>query len=365
MGWTRRSVGGLAVGAVVAAVLGVGGRTPRDEALGFLRRMMDLRVTGSTPRLARSYLGGALGARGFTDATTYDNAVMLHAFLAAGDERRARVLGDGLVAAQAADPAADGRVRAAYSPDPPFTTATNAASDVGAVAWAAHALATLGGGGYLDAAVAMGEWVERTARDTRGAGGYTGGLRADGTPLTWKATEHNTDLVALFERLAAGDGKWRERADAARGFVSSMWDGDHFHTGTDVDGVTPNRAFVPADAQTWTYLALRDDRFAASLDYAAREMSAVDGPYRGISSRQGVHDQVWFEGTAHLALARRLRGDPDPALLDTIEKVQRAHGPGVLAASRDEATTDHYASLHTGATAWYLLAAAGVNPLAP
>jgi hypothetical protein len=219
----------------------------------------------------------------------------------------------------------------------------------------------------------MAEWVERTQRDSRGVGGYTGGLRAGGERLWWKATEQNADLVALFDGLAArtGDGRWTERAGAARAFVASMWQpaGGYFLTGTETDGVTPNRTFVPADAQTWTYLALRDGRYAASLDYAAREMSAVDGPFRGIAERTGVHNQVWFEGTAHLALARRLRGDPDPAYLATIEAAQRsapnADGAGIVAASRDDLATDLYASLHTGTTAWYLLAAAGVNPLAP
>ena len=85
--------------------------------------------------------------------------------------------------------------------------------------------------------------------------------------------------------------------------------------------------------------------------------------------------KVWFEGSGHLALALKLRngaGDADraEALLSSIRLGQRdaanGDGKGIVATSTDGLDSGfgdlYYASLHTGATAWYLLAAAGDNP---
>ena len=148
-----------------------------------------------------------------------------------------------------------------------------------------------------------------------------------------------------------------------------------FATGTELDGVTVNGSFVPADAQTWSYLVLRDPRFAASVDYAATALAAADGPFQGISATADQRDAVWFEGTAHLALAQRRRGTGDDAArarraLDTVELAQREapnhDGRGIVAASRDTRPNAQgiqlYASLHTGTTAWYVLAAQDRDP---
>jgi hypothetical protein len=93
---------------------------------------------------------------------------------------------------------------------------------------------------------------------------------------------------------------------------------------------------------------------------------------------------VWFEGTAHLALALRdrgARGDETRArrLLDSIERAQDLLGTGqtvggtalperagVVSASSPLDTGfgfGYYPYRHTGATAWYLLAATRTNPL--
>lgn len=76
-------------------------------------------------------------------------------------------------------------------------------------------------------------------------------------------------------------------------------------------------------------------------------------------------------------LALKLRdgaGDADRAesLLSSIRLAQRdapnGDGKGIVATSNDGLDSGfgdlYYASLHTGATAWYLLAAAGDNPFA-
>jgi hypothetical protein len=95
----------------------------------------------------------------------------------------------------------------------------------------------------------------------------------------------------------------------------------------------------------------------------------VDGPYRGISVTADERSTVWFEGTAHLALALRLRAGPgDEARADEyLATVDRAQvEPGVPAASRDSPVNGQgvriHASRHTGTTAWYALAAQTTNP---
>jgi hypothetical protein len=93
---------------------------------------------------------------------------------------------------------------------------------------------------------------------------------------------------------------------------------------------------------------------------------------------------VWFEGTAHLALALRERGmagDERRAarLLASVERAQDQLGQGqsvgsralpersgVVSASSQLDTGygfGYYPYRHTGATAWYLLVAARANPL--
>jgi hypothetical protein len=84
---------------------------------------------------------------------------------------------------------------------------------------------------------------------------------------------------------------------------------------------------------------------------------------------------VWFEGTAHLADALLFRNSPGDAAraaayLADVAHAQ-AHGPktdglGIIAASTNRLSDCdggyYYASLHTGATAWYILAAAKTDP---
>ncbi|MCS7227317.1 MAG: hypothetical protein NZ821_10035, partial [Gloeomargarita sp. SKYB31] len=141
-----------------------------------------------------------------------------------------------------------------------------AGSTTGNLAWAMLALLNYyekyGGDPYLEAAAALGNWVEAHARDTRGAGGYTGGYEGEEpspTRLLWKSTEHNLDLYVAFERLyrITGESVWRERAEHARQFVEAMWNDEagFYWTGTLDDGVTINSQAVPLDAQTWALLA--------------------------------------------------------------------------------------------------------------
>jgi hypothetical protein len=367
-------------------------RSPRltrsvGKAERFLNQMMDLRATGSTPRLVQSFTGGVLGSQNFTDSETYDDALIIDAYLARrtrGALSRAEIIGNGLLYVQANDVAHDGRIRAAYAPTPLASPSdvqvTDSATAVGNMAWAGQALVQLyaatGTKAYLAGAEAIGTWIQANSYDTRGAGGYTGGVTAAGQKIEWKSTEHNIDVYAFFRLLAreTGNAAWSARAAWARRFVVAMWDGrdGRFYVGTTVDGTTVNSSQTPEDVNSWSYLAFRDPAYAASVSWDVRNLAVSAGGFSGVSFCQGDRSGVWFEGTAHLADALEFRGAPAEAAtyLRDIAYAQ-ANGPngdglGIIAASKDKLSDCdgdyYYASLHTGTTAWYILAAQRIDP---
>ena len=361
------------------------------RAYQFLNQMMDLQTTGPAPRLVQSYTGGLLGQQGDTSASTYDNALVIDAYLAertAGGMARAKTIGDALVYLQAHDRAHGGRLRNGYAPAPLADAndiqATDPASSTGTLAWAGQALAQLYAvtriRAYLRGAIALGDWIQSQCRDGPGPGGYSGGVTAAGATIGWKSTEHNIDVFAFFRLLAreTGNQVWSQRAAWARRFVVSMWDPaqGRFYLGTTGDGVTRNDAAQVEDVNSWSYLALRDPAYAASVGWDVSNLSVPAGAYRGLSYCTGDRTGVWFEGTAQVADALQLRDQPGDSAeaksyLADLTYAQ-AHGPdadglGIMAASHDTLSDcqggDLYASLHTGTTAWYILAAKGIDPL--
>ncbi|MFI2610945.1 hypothetical protein [Kitasatospora sp. NPDC018619] len=368
-----------------------------------------------------SYMGGhfgpgaTFGPDGYQSSFTYDNALVVYAFLTQGGDgvARARTLGDSLLYAQDHDPVNDGRIRASYLPNP-FITTLGRDYPVGTpyiggwsvytgnMAWAGMAFCQLykatGDSRYLNGALRAANWIQTNSADDRGAGGYTGGF-ADTSPLengsgmvkrTWKATEHNIDVGAFFTMLnqQTGDQVWKDRADRAFAFVKSMVsaDSNHLWTGTGLDGVSLNEDSVPADVQVWAYLATLDPAYSRTSDWAAGRMAATDGPvdpatgqkmFKGISFGTADVSGVWFEGTAHLLAVyqtRKAPGDAEKAaeLIATLQRAQNhaenTDGTGIVAASHDGLQTGqgkddlYYSALHTGATAWYVAAAKGGNP---
>jgi hypothetical protein len=383
--------GGAVSPAPAAADGAFAGPPPLDRAYAFLERMMDLYAGGSTPRVVQSFVPTKAIDLGDT-AYTYDNAVVVAALLArgsGGDLARARLLGESLIYAQLHDPAGDGRIRDAYGADGFVTSGGgvkiapgNAGSDTGNVAWAGLALCLL----YaktrwqpaLKAALAAGTWLYEHAHDTRGAGGYTGGLQDDMKYATWKSTENNVDVYAFFTMLHrfTSDAVWESRAGSALALVDAMWDATsgHFWVGTGYDGVSINRVPIPEDCQSWTYLATKDAARAASLGWAERRLGAAGG-YGGVSFSNADRSGTWFEGTAHMAaalLARNAPGDAATAAsyLQSIERAQASapnhDGYGIVAASKNGLRTGdgdaYFAALHIGATGWYCIAAAHGNP---
>jgi hypothetical protein len=366
-------------------------RAATNTELGyeFLFRMMDRYASGSQLRLVQSFAGGKLEKRHFTDSVTYDDALIIDALLVRGtpeDVARAQLIGESLLYVQADDPAHDGRIRAAYAPAPltgPAAVRATDAARVGSMAWVGQALVQLyartGANAFLSAAKSVGEWIQANAYDTRGAGGYTGGVQENGSRVMWKSTEHNIDVFSFFELLGAQTGEevWRTRAQWARDFVASMWNamGGFFYVGSGEDGVSVNAEVFPEDVNSWSYLALPNAEWAASLDWERTHLSVSRRGFAGVSFCTGDRSGVWFEGTAHLADALELRNAPGDAALAAGYLADIAHaqssgkhtdGQGIIATSKDGLRTcegeRYFASLHTGATAWYLLALAGADP---
>jgi hypothetical protein len=360
------------------------------NALSFL---VSFKITDSTTDFERTIRDVAF---------TYDNAVAAIAFIASGDQQRAKQIIDALIYAQNHDRFyQDGRIRNSYrggklvAPDGRvqlpgwYNTKENrwvedefqVSTHTGNVAWAMLALLayyeTYGGEPYLAAAERMGEWIEQNCRDSRGAGGYLGGFSGwepNAKLLQYKATEHNLDLYAAFQRLYLITHKsaWQERALSAKKFVVSMWDDrdGKFWTGTKLDGVTVNQETIPLDVQAWAPLALNEEGkpYWRALNYAQKQLRVGEG----FDFNQD-RDRIWYEGTAQMAVAYHYTGqlEQSQALLSTLLAAQDSSG-GIPAVNRDGLTTGftlptgepwfYFNRLHVGATAWMVLAEKGVNP---
>lgn len=416
-----------------------------QNAFTFQNTMMDAYATGSTVRLIQSYADQS-GLE--STAFTYDNAVSIHAYLLRGqpdDLARAQVIGDGLIYAQANNfPIADGRFAQAYfvnvaNPDGSGTFITPAGfpfffygSAVGDQAWAGMALAQLyrrtGQSKYLAAALKIANWIVANTYNTLGPGGYSFGTfinssnQSEPSP-NGKSTEHNIDTLAFFTMLASlthngtadNGAHWFKLAQHALSFVLAMFNSNSgfFWTGTLGNQVTINTFPIPEDCQTWSFLALLDNRFKGTIDWALANLQTTDNASATNSKLTGsetitgmVFDTaslaptipgsdphaVWLEGTSHTIaalVARAAAGGESVAqrfkdietALSFLTNCQLAQaelgvgqtvggqaiptGAGLVAATSIMDTGFGFTygnSLHIGATGWYLIAAQGGNP---
>jgi hypothetical protein len=360
---------------------------PFERAFVFLDSMMDTYASGSSLRLARSFVPTPALDLGDT-AFLYDNALIIIALLKRGqsaDLARARILGDSLLYAQQHGSQQDGRLHDGYHTNPFIRSdgsanETKSGSATGNMAWAGLSLVHLylrtRKTRYLDGARALGMWIQANTRDTRGAGGYTGGVDPNGLSLQWKSTEHNVDSYSLFRLLGSitGSRAWHGRAKYALALVRAMWApaAQHFWTGTESDGITINQNPIPEDVQTWTNLATLNTAYVPTLAWAEQNLAASPGNFYGVSFSTADLNGVWLEGTGHLAAALEVTGNRTAArrYLRAIEYAQKnashADGLGIVAASRDGLQTgfgdQYFCALHTGATAWYCIAKLGANP---
>jgi len=271
-------------------------------------------------------------------------------------------------------------------------------------------------------------WIVTNTYNTLGPGGYLFGTNINpfnqSVPSTnGKSTEHNIDTYAFFTMLAelthggtADNGSsWASLAQHALAFVVAMYNpsGGYFYTGTLGDQITINPYPVPEDCQVWSYLALLDNNYKQTIDWALANLETTDTASSLNSSLTGsqkitgmVFDSaslaptiagcdpnaVWLEGTSHTVaglLARTIAGQETlPArfkdlttaigLLNQIQTAQSELGTkqtvngvtiplgeGLVASTSLMDTGFGYTygpSKHIGATGWYLIAALGGNP---
>ena len=334
-----------------------------------------------------------------TAAFTYDNALAVIALLACDKPVQAKRIGEALRLAAVGDARLRNTYRAGVVGDRPlpngwwdrkagrwFEDAYQDSTATGNVAWAALALLALhdatGDVRWRDAAARLANWVVFNAADTRGAGGFHGGIEGfDATQkkIAWKATEHNIDLVAVFTWLGVGGapGDWTNDAKRAKDFVDAQWDSasGHFWIGTQADGVTANRDASGLDVQLWSQLlpdAAKEWRRA--LAYVEHE-HGVAGGFDFNADRDGL----WVEGTAQAALVYRQLGREADAEKLFATLAQQVSPGGLFYATReprittglaigsDSSSADfyYYRRPHLGATAWVALAALNRNPFVP
>jgi hypothetical protein len=354
-------------------------------------------------------------------AYSYDNAVALMNFVAAGDVIRAKLLADGFVYALHHDREfAPGRLRNAYAGGdlvlPPgwtphglsgtvrmpgwydpvqklwFEDDSQVGSSTGNAAWVMLALESFygrfGGQEYLDTLVDMADWVEANAGSY--PSGFTGGW--DFAEQGWvqrgyKSSEHNLDVWAAFSRLSSlvrfsanpaqvsTSAHWAQEATSAKTFLLSMWAGDHFWTGTLEDGVTPYEKVIPTDVQAWAFLSLSPNGggYSSGLSWVDANNAVGLGYGFKQSGNNRMGDKIWYEGTAQAGLANLFAGNPakSSAIKAAIHAAQDPSG-GVFAASEDYLDTGfnlnngdpwwYFHRLHIAATGWLGLLEKGASP---
>lgn len=330
-------------------------------------------------------------------AFTYDNALAVIALLACHKQPQAERIGEALLLAVMHDT----RLRDAYRAgmvegDQPLPNGwwdakqkrwINAAdqyagayqdgTSCGNVAWAALALLALhdatGKLRWRDAAVHLADWVVTHASDTRGAGGFDGGIESYllvPRKALWKSTEHNIDLAALFgwlARISAPGGHWHTQATRARDFVAAQWDAasGHFWMGTTADGVTPLRTPSALDVQLWAQLLPNAPKSWRRALHWIERMNAVKGGFDFTDDRDGL----WTEGTAQAALVYRRTDNEVRANALFASVAQQASPDGFFYATPAPRITAVYSYYHhqpcLAATAWAVIAALNRNPYLP
>ncbi len=266
-------------------------------------------------------------------------------------------------------------------------------TSTGNMAWAGLALTSLfeatAETQYLNAAEAIANWCIDSTKTNFGFTGGFEGFDTGQTKVTWKSTEHNIDLYALFNRLhnITSIPLYDSVAQNAKSFVLAMWNqaGNHFWTGTDNTGITPNTTCIPLDIQAWYMMAFQDSssNYCNGMNWANQNCylsNFISQNY--LSNINGFDfnsdkDGIWFEGTAQAAIANSMKSNEDFAdsLLSYIEYVQTHHktpafynfnNKGIVAADHNNTSTgfdwNYHNRLHIGATSWYVLAKLRKNP---
>ena len=274
-----------------------------------------------------------------------------------------------------------------------FEDQTCLSTSTGNMAWAGLALTTLyeatNATQYLTAAKTIADWCINNTGSNKG---FTGGYEDYDSiqkKVTWKSTEHNMDLYALFKRLyyITIDNKYNNAALSADNLVKSMWDSiNHiFWTGTINDGITPNKSVIPLDIQAWYLMAYKDSTSNYSNCINWVNPNCYLSNFKSPNYSKNLNgfdfntdkDGIWFEGTAQVALAFSMKGNYILAdsLLLSIEYIQshnnnkhfyNVNNKGIVAADHNNTSTgfnwNYHNRLHIGATCWYIIAKLKKNP---
>jgi hypothetical protein len=384
-------------GLLALFVFAIPAAAAEPEACSYLARQMDTQPAGavflpSYPTMRDGPLKDA--------AYLYDNAVAAVALVGCGNTGQARRIGDAILFALDHDRFwKDGRLRNAYLAGraivPPVKLPGwwepkqniwvedryQVGSDSGNNAWAIRALLAVhqatGDARYRDGAARIGTWLLQW-RSRKGPKGFTGGaISHEPKPMivTWKSTEHNTDIAAAFAGLAraTGDKVWDARAKSAGQFVESMWLANCrcFAAGTGRDGVTPN-PMLALDAQLWPLMAL--DGMQARHGEAAKTAEQKLSQSGGFAYSEALKG-LWTEGTAQAALYFKLAGDKAAARKyeDAVRGVRQKDGSylasnaaalptGFMLETDPTQPRQYFRIPHLAAASWAALAAQGYNP---
>lgn len=335
-------------------------------------------------------------------AFVYDNALAMLAYIAKDSLeywQRAELLGKSFIFAQDNDQDfTDGRIRNAYksgdlmniqnqkSTLPMISDEANYGTHTGNIAWAMIAMLAyyqnynekfgVQKDEFFVSAQKMGEWIYDNCYDDSGPGGYTGGFEGYGhSKVLWKSIEHNIDVYDAYTILyrITGEQKWLDRAMHAKEFMEALYDPNCpcFLIGTS-NLTAINRQPVVEDAQTWAIMALQDKKYFPIIDWSQEHFKTTCNGFTGIDFNDDL-DGVWFEGTAHMAIACYMIGDNESYqfYLDELRKARTSpnlngNGKGIVAACKDGVSTglnwDYNNRLHIGATAWYMFTELKWNP---
>ena len=355
-------------------------KASKDLALGYLKSALEDKCPMTTFETDDSLISSA--------SYTYENAIAAIAFLSEGDSESAEKVLDALALGMAKDKEFSDRFRNAYmagkASDLPGYWNDEAgewyqdANQVGTSTKSSCAAATallLGYNetkkeDYLNAASAGINWIISNCSDD--APGFTSGY--NGWPndnadevLTYKSTADNIWMYAacILLKEATGWDTYDSAASSAQEFVTdAMFSaGDsRFFQGTKEDGETPVTNLICADIQGLAALSFGDE---SGLDNMESCLTS-DGGY---SYDNSATDGFWLEGTAIAALALSESGDAETAeaALTAMEAQQLSTGAfpqasvSVLATGEKDREISGWPSV--GASAWYILAVNGYNPL--
>lgn len=343
-----------------------GGRNSANNPIYLDKITIDLDKT-EQPRFVQSFYPTGYPTPGAPNiAHTYDQALVLLAFLARGtdeDLRRSKLIADAMLLAQKNDrDYHDGRLRNGYASGELLDELRHTTrfpgkyikdkvcvnsedqlnkksgcyeedsyalgNDTGNNAWAALALVQFyhivknrpnlldrDPDTYLHAAIKIAKWIvdEHKAKE----GGYFGGYEIeDGQWIQsrWRSAEHNIDLIALFRHLAYAQkaidpmksAAWNKEEKHAQDFVKSIRSMDNnnlVHLWTGKNECgETNKSPIPLDVQTWGILALDSSYYGPILDWALANCREQNKTYL-FDFNCNDGDGTWWEGTAQMTLA--------------------------------------------------------------